>query len=54
MKVTKGDKSYEIPNWVLFVGITVLDNIVANACKTLNYKKYCDSVTKVVNEEKES
>lgn len=39
MRITKGDKTIDIPNWTLFVGALVVDNIVANVCKTSVAKK---------------
>lgn len=54
MKVTKGDKSYDIPSWALFVGLLVVDNVVANVCKVWSYKKYTDAVVKVSEEDEES
>lgn len=39
MRITKGDKTVNIPGWALLVGALVVDNIVANICKTVCYKK---------------
>lgn len=47
MRITKGDKTIVIPGWTLFVGALVLDNIVANVCKT-------SAVTKLLKAEKKN
>ena len=46
MRITKGDKTIEIPNWALFIGALVLDNAVVNVCKTVSYKNYAKAVEK--------
>lgn len=51
MRVSKGDKTIDIPNWALFVGALVLDNIVVNICKTVSYNKLCTTVKKKDKEE---
>lgn len=51
MKITKGDKTIVIPGWTLLVGALVVDNIVANVCKTSAYKKFLKTEKK---NEKES
>ena len=51
MKITKGDKTINIPGWALFVGALVVDNIVANVCKTVSYRNHCNTMKK---EEEES
>ena len=47
MKITKGDKTINIPGWTLLVGALVLDNIVANVCKA-------STVTKLLKAEKKN
>ena len=49
MKITKGDKTVNIPSWIILVGVLALDNIVVNICKTSAVKKLLD-----VTEKKES
>lgn len=39
MRIIKGNKTIDIPNWALLVGALVVDNVVANLCKTSAYKK---------------
>lgn len=39
MKITKGDKTINIPSWTLLVGALVVDNVVANVCKATVAKK---------------
>lgn len=39
MLIRKGDKTAEIPNWLLLVGVLVVDNIAGNICKTIIAKK---------------
>ena len=34
MKIVKGNGSVDIPNWLIVVGVIVVDNIVANICNT--------------------
>ena len=51
MRITKGDKTTDIPAWVLVLGIIVVDNIVANVCSMVNFNKRCDTVSKVSEEE---
>ena len=34
MRIVKGDKTIDIPNWALLVGALVIDNIIANVCRT--------------------
>ena len=38
MRIVKGDKTIDIPNWALLVGILAVDNIVANVCRTKAFK----------------
>lgn len=35
MKIVKGNGSVDIPNWLIVVGVIVVDNIVANICNTV-------------------
>ncbi len=42
MKITKGDKTINIPSWILLVGVLAVDNIVVNVCKTSAAKKLLD------------
>lgn len=37
MRITKGDKTTDIPAWVLVLGI-----IVANVCSMVSFNKRCD------------
>lgn len=53
MRITKGDKTINIPGWTLFVGALVLDNIVVNACKTISYRNLCKTLEKLETEKKE-
>ena len=48
-EITKGDKTVNIPSWIILVGVLALDNIVVNVCKTSAAKKLLD-----VTEKKES
>lgn len=45
MRITKGDKTTDIPAWVLVLGI-----IVANVCSMVSFNKRCDTVSKVSEE----
>ena len=36
MKISKGDKTCEIPNWALLIGLLVVDNLATNVCKTIS------------------
>ena len=47
MKLTKGDKTIEIPGWMLLIGAIIVDNTVTNLIR-LNALK---SVTKNQTEE---
>lgn len=38
MRIAKGDKVIDIPNWALLVGILAVDNIVANICRSNAFK----------------
>lgn len=38
MRIVGKDKTIDIPNWALLVGVLVIDNIVANVCKTKAFK----------------
>lgn len=35
MLIRKGDKATKIPNWLLLVGVLVVDNIAGNICRTI-------------------
>lgn len=39
MLIRKGDKTTEIPNWLLLIGILAVDNIAGNICRTIMVKK---------------
>lgn len=39
MRISKGDKTIEVPNLLIFVGIIVVDNIVANVCRASSLRK---------------
>lgn len=54
MKITKGDKTINISGFALFVGAVILDNIVANVCKTVSYKNFAENVAKVTKDEGEA
>ena len=47
MKITKGDKTVNIPSQIILVGVLALDNIVANVCKA-------SAVTKLLKAEKKN
>ena len=47
MKITKGDKTVNIPSWIILVDVLALDNIVANVCKA-------STVTKLLKTEKKN
>lgn len=44
MRITKSDKDIYIPNWLVFMGILVVDNVASNVLKVIDNK----TVTKVV------
>ena len=52
MKITKGNNSYDIPGWAVFVGLIVVDNIVGNICKTWSYSKKCNTLLEASTEDK--
>ena len=54
MRITKGDKTIEIPDLALFVGALISDNVVVNICKTISYKNFVDGVKEVSKEKEET
>lgn len=39
MLIKKGDKTIEIPNWLLVFGGLVVDNVISNVCRTIMQTK---------------
>lgn len=39
MNMTKGNKTIDIPCWVIVLGLLVVDNAICNICKTKILKK---------------
>ena len=44
MGITKGNNTIDIPNWALFIGAIILDNVVVNVCNTICYNKRCNTI----------
>lgn len=48
------DHSIDIPNWLVFVGLIVADNVYVNHCKKKSYEKFIYVVKNQENNEEES
>ena len=46
MRIRKGDKDIDIPNWILFIGILAVDNIASNVLAVINNKTVIKSMDK--------
>lgn len=51
MRITKGDKDINIPNWIIFMGILAVDNIASNVLTVINNKNVVKSMGKKDEEE---
>ena len=39
MKIVKNNNSIEVPNWLVLVGVLLVDNVIGNICITVMNKK---------------
>lgn len=51
MRITNGNKQIDIPNWAIFVGVVVTDNIIANVCKVVDNRNLYKTNSKAKKEE---
>ena len=43
MRITKGNTSINIPNWLIVIGLLVVDNATCNICKVKSLNKEKES-----------
>ena len=46
MRITTDGKDINIPNWIIFAGILVVDNIASNVLRVINNKNIAKSMDK--------
>lgn len=51
MRITNGNKQIDIPNWAIFVGVVVADNIIANVCKVVDNRNLYKAKSKAEKDE---
>lgn len=47
MRITKGDKTIDIPSWALFVGALVVEEVAGMVCQVVNNKNILKAETKI-------